>query len=178
MTIPRRQGETHAIDASATLRLRHRPLTSPPVEPSEGQAHLQRLVRRVADEDHNAFADLYDELSGGLLLDLEQTTEDPVHAAAISAATFVEVWALARFHATADTDVHVWVADIAARRTADRQSAAGIRQAHADPVHADPVPADPVPAVHARRPGARGPYARGRHDGDRTGVGGGRQRPP
>jgi DNA-directed RNA polymerase specialized sigma24 family protein len=86
------------------------------------QAHLLWLVGRIAIEDHNAFADLYDELSPDLLQELELTTADPAHAAAISAATFVEVWALARFHATPDTDVQDWIADIVARRTADRRS--------------------------------------------------------
>ena len=86
-----------------------------------GAAHLLWLVRRIAIEDHDAFADLYDALSVQLLDELRSTISDPADAETIASATFVEVWSLARFHATSDTDVYSWVRDIAARRAADRR---------------------------------------------------------
>jgi hypothetical protein len=106
------------------------PLRLPPAlpfaatEPDEplGPAELLRLVRRIAAEDRAAFADLYDALSARILCELE-STNDPVRAAAITSATFVEVWALARFHIGSDTDVHAWLTDIVARRSADRRTA-------------------------------------------------------
>ena len=92
-------------------------------EPLTLPAHLLQLVRRIAVEDHAAFAELYDALSDRLLRELESTTTDPVRAAAITRATFVEVWALARFHIGSDTDVYAWLTDIVARRSADRLAA-------------------------------------------------------
>jgi DNA-directed RNA polymerase specialized sigma24 family protein len=88
-----------------------------------GPAHLLRLVRRIALEDRTAFADLYDALAARLLRQVQASTADPVQAAAITCATFVEVWMLARGHVDPDTDVYAWITDIVGRRAADRQPA-------------------------------------------------------
>jgi len=90
---------------------------SPPVPSTV----LQRLVVRVAHKDTVAFADLYDALSPQLLGEIRSAWPSPSLAAAIVAATFVEVWTLARFHSGPGDDVEDWITDIAARRTCDRQ---------------------------------------------------------
>jgi len=102
--------------------------TAPRTDPTV----LLHLVRRIAVEDHAAFADLYDALSLPLLRELESTLRDPDRAAGITCGTFVEVWTLARFHVGANTDVHAWMTDIVARRTADRQAADRWRPDRAD----------------------------------------------
>ena len=77
-------------------------------------------MRRIADDDRDAFAELYDTLSPRLRRNLRSGSPVPVHVNAIVAATFVEVWSLARFHTAADTDVWAWITDIAARRRGER----------------------------------------------------------
>ena len=94
------------------------PAAASPLVPS---ADLQRLVVRVADKDTVAFADLYDALSPQLHGEIRSAWTSPFLATAIVAATFVEVWTLARFHSGPGDDVEVWITDIAARRTCDRQ---------------------------------------------------------
>ena len=105
--------------------VRHRDAAPP--GPATRPTNLLCLVRRIASEDHAAFAALYDALSGPLLRELRSSTSDEVDASAIASGTFVEVWSMARFHATPDTDVCAWVSDIAARRTADRRPLAAAR---------------------------------------------------
>ncbi len=82
--------------------------------------YLLALVRRVAEQDHVAFAHLYDAVAGHLLEVIHSMVPDPQRAAAVASATFVEVWLLARFHTDADADIFVWLINIAARRIADR----------------------------------------------------------
>ena len=92
--------------------------------PPGQSTYLQRLVVRVADKDKVAFADLYDALSPRLLDEIRSAAVSPLRVVALVSATFVEVWALARFHSGPGTDVEVWITDIAARRTTDRQRGA------------------------------------------------------
>jgi hypothetical protein len=87
-------------------------------------AHLLRLVRRVAQADRRAFAELYDAVAPGLGRTLVQAMPKRAAAATLSA-TFVEVWSVARFHTGADTDVGAWISGIAARRASDRTTATG-----------------------------------------------------
>jgi len=102
---------------SGHSRRRRAAAPSPPGQ----SAHLQRLVGRVADKDKVAFADLYDALSPRLFNELRSASESPLRVVALVSATFVEVWALARFHSGPGTDVEMWITDIAARRTMDRR---------------------------------------------------------
>jgi len=105
---------------SGHSRRRRAAAPSPPGQ----SAHLQRLVGRVADKDKVAFADLYDALSPRLLDEIRSASASPLRVAALVSATFVEVWALARFHTGPGNDVEVWITDIAARRTTDRRRGA------------------------------------------------------
>ena len=85
---------------------------------------LNDLVQQVADADGRAFARLYQALAPAVARDLRPAMPDPADAAAVIAATFVEVWWLARFHAAAGTDVPAWVMAVARRRAWDRIGAA------------------------------------------------------
>ena len=118
--------------------LRHR--DAAPLGPATGPTNLLCLVRRIASEDHAAFAALYDALSAPLLRELRSSTSDEVDASAIASGTFVEVWSMARFHATPDTDVCAWVSDIAARRTADRRPLAAARSRAGARTHGPDAP--------------------------------------
>jgi DNA-directed RNA polymerase specialized sigma24 family protein len=71
------------------------------------------LVARVALADRPAFVRLYAMLSAQVMIDIGRILPDPEDAAAVTRATFVEVWWLAQFHAQPDTDVPAWIARIA-----------------------------------------------------------------
>ena len=77
-------------------------------------------MRRVAHADKRAFTQLYNELAPDVAAELRVAAPDPADAAAITSATFVEVWWLARFHTAQDTDVSAWVTGIAGRRAGER----------------------------------------------------------
>jgi hypothetical protein len=85
-----------------------------------GPAHLLCLVRRVADRDRVAFADLCDRLFVRVLRAARSGVPDSESSAAVVVATLMEVWWMARFHAAPGTDVHAWLDDIVSRRVADR----------------------------------------------------------
>jgi len=84
---------------------------------SDRSSHLVSLVRRVADEDRAAFAELHGRLAARLTEHLRSAALTPRFAKAIVAATFVEVWWLARYHTDPQTDVFAWLTAIAQRRT-------------------------------------------------------------
>jgi DNA-directed RNA polymerase specialized sigma24 family protein len=100
---------------------------------------LQRLVVRIAGKDTIAFAELYDAVSSKLYSEIRSMLTSPARAAGVLAATFVEAWALARFHAGTQDDAEAWITDIAVRRTMDRQFAGDShRWAEAAADHAAP----------------------------------------
>ena len=113
------------------------------------QADLLRLVCRVARKDNAAFVALYDLLAATLLNDLRSTMTDlaVAEADAITAATFIEVWSLARYHTGSDTDVYAWMTNIAARRAADRWSSQREGQPPAHGVDKTGGPANPRRAM-------------------------------
>jgi hypothetical protein len=91
----------------------------PPLEPDVSPERLQWLIRRISDDDRDAFVELFDHLSGRLFDALRHRLPSPYLAAAIVTATFVEVWWLAGFHAGQDSDVVAWMDRIAQRRIAE-----------------------------------------------------------
>jgi DNA-directed RNA polymerase specialized sigma24 family protein len=100
-------------------------------------------VARVALADRSAFGRLYAMLSAQVMVDVGRVLPDPTDAVAVTRATFVEVWCLARFHAERDTDVPAWIARIAQRRATDRRSLA--TRSESGPV------ADTPQAISSRR---------------------------
>ena len=91
----------------------------PTLGPCGGAEHLRWLIRQIADDNRNAFAELFDHVSGPVSRWLHSQLSDPVRAAGIIAGTFVEVWWLAGGHVAADTDVLAWINEVVRRRLAD-----------------------------------------------------------
>lgn len=95
---------------------------------------LLSLLRRVAREDREAFADLHNTLSPLVHERLRAVTPSTGITGGIVAATFIEVWWHARYHVAPDSDVVGWVTEIADRRMGDWQR-------DCDPVRTDlPAP--------------------------------------
>ena len=85
---------------------------------------MRWLVRRIADDDRDAFCELFDRCSGPVWLYLGRQVVDPYRAAGVFAGTFVEVWWLAGCHVGQGTDVLAWIEQIVRRRVADSRPAA------------------------------------------------------
>jgi DNA-directed RNA polymerase specialized sigma24 family protein len=87
---------------------------------------LAALVGRVAQADRDAFTRMYETLSPAVITSLRGALLNPADVTAVAAATFIEVWWLARHHTDRATDVYAWVIGIATRRTSEhlRSSAA------------------------------------------------------
>ena len=81
---------------------------------------LDTLLHRVACADCSALAELYRIVSADIRVQVEKTVPDPGDVNAVIAATFVEVWWLARGHAASHPDVRAWIQAIASRRSSDR----------------------------------------------------------
>jgi hypothetical protein len=87
---------------------------------------LDTLLHRAACADCSAIAELYRIVSADIRAQVEQTVPDPGDVNAVMAATFVEVWWLARGHAASHPDVRAWIRAIASRRSSERtRSGAG-----------------------------------------------------
>ena len=97
---------------------------------SRNRRALIALVRRVARGDERAFARLYDRLAPAVSDRIAAAVPDPADVAAITSATFVEAWWLARFHSAAGADVPAWIMSIASRRAGER--IAGLRAGTGD----------------------------------------------
>jgi hypothetical protein len=76
------------------------------------------LVRLIATASRPALAELYDTLSAAVREEITPLLPAD-DAAAVTRATFVEVWFMARLHLT-DPDVVAWIAGIARRRAGER----------------------------------------------------------
>jgi hypothetical protein len=90
----------------------------------DGPERLRWLVRRIADNDRDAFCELFDRCSGLVSRRLRHQVSDLHRAAGVLAGTFVEVWWLAGAHVDPATDVAMWIEEIVQRRVADSRPAA------------------------------------------------------
>jgi hypothetical protein len=84
-----------------------------------GADRLRWLLRRVADDDHGAFHELFHRVSGPVSSRVRRQVPDPLRVSGVVAGTFVEVWWLAGCHVDPDTDVMAWINKIVRRRVAD-----------------------------------------------------------
>jgi DNA-directed RNA polymerase specialized sigma24 family protein len=84
-----------------------------------GAYRLRWLLRRVADDDRDAFGELFHRVSGPVSSRVRRQVPDPIRAAGVVAGTFVEVWWLAGCHVDPDTEVMAWINNIVRRRVAD-----------------------------------------------------------
>jgi hypothetical protein len=80
------------------------------------------LVRRIADNDRDAFGELFDRVAAPMSNAVSRKVPDPVRVAGIVAGALVEVWWLAGGHVDPDTDVPAWITGIVNRRVGDSES--------------------------------------------------------
>jgi DNA-directed RNA polymerase specialized sigma24 family protein len=109
----------HHVSAARAVRLRE----AAALGPGGGEDHLRWLVRRVADNDRAAFAELFYRVSGAMSNGLHRQIPDLDRVAGVVAGTFVEVWWLAGGHVDPGTDVMAWLHQIVRRRLADSRPA-------------------------------------------------------
>ena len=109
---------TRRGSSPAAVRLRE--FTSP--GPRDGPERLRWLIRRIAADDRDAFAELFDRCADLVLHRLRRQV-DQHRIAGVLAGTFVEVWWLAGCHLDPDTDVMAWIDEIVQRRVADSRPA-------------------------------------------------------
>jgi hypothetical protein len=102
------------------------------VTPHDDPERLRWLIRRIADDDHDAFAELFDRCSGLVSRLLDRQVSDRNRAAGVLAGTFVEVWWLAGCRVAPETDVMAWIDKIVQRRVADSRPSV--------PASANPAP--------------------------------------
>lgn len=93
-------------------------LTSFRCEPSPDVCN--RLVKRVAARDRDAFRSLYRRLVPRVYRQVEAGLGNSMSAVTVTKAVFVEVWRLAPVSTAWHDDVIGWLSVIAARRTAER----------------------------------------------------------
>jgi hypothetical protein len=86
--------------------------------PRGGPERLRWLIRRIADDDRDAFVELFDHCSGLISRRLRRQVPDRHRVAGVFAGAFIEVWWLAGCHVDPDTDVMVWIDEILQRRVA------------------------------------------------------------
>ncbi|WP_426503057.1 hypothetical protein ACPPVO_36300 [Dactylosporangium sp. McL0621] len=87
---------------------------------------------RIAREDRAAFARLHSQLRPTLAVRVATVPLGPADVAAVTNATFIEVWRLAGRCPEYQTDVLYWVHTIAARRAVDRRHARMARASEDD----------------------------------------------
>jgi RNA polymerase sigma-70 factor, ECF subfamily len=78
--------------------------------------HLRSLTDSVSRGSREAFATLFDHTHVAVRAGIDERLSDPLSAAAVFAATYIEVWWLAGCHNGPDTDVIGWINHIAQRR--------------------------------------------------------------
>ena len=97
-----------------------RPLGHRPDEPPTEAAELAELVRRSAEGDQDAFAELYDRTSRrvhGVVWRVLRSTD---HAAEVTQEVYTEVWRQAARYEAPKGSVLAWVSTMAHRRAVDR----------------------------------------------------------
>ncbi|MEU8655353.1 hypothetical protein [Actinoplanes philippinensis] len=82
-------------------------------------AHLNALMDPISRGSRDAFVTLFDHTRGAVRAGIDSRLREPQAAAAIFAATYVEVWWLAGCHTGHDEDVLTWIDRIAERRSAE-----------------------------------------------------------
>jgi hypothetical protein len=91
---------------------------------ADGRGRLHNLVGRIAVGDRPAFRCLYAFLVMGVWRAAIRELPRPVDAQAVTRATFVEVWYLARHHVDqSHDDASAWITAITARHVGERRRA-------------------------------------------------------
>ena len=79
----------------------------------------QPTVAAISRGSRDAFVALFDRTAGVVRAELASRLPDPARAAAVFAATYVEVWWLAGCHSGPEFDAEKWIRRILDRRIAD-----------------------------------------------------------
>jgi hypothetical protein len=87
--------------------------------------HLNALIGPISRGSRDAFVTLFDHTRGAVRAGIDSRLRDPQSAAAVFAATYVEVWWLAGCHTGPGVDVLAWIDRIAERRSAEAGPAPG-----------------------------------------------------
>jgi len=88
-----------------------------------GPDALGRLVCRIAVGDRSAFRHLYGFLALSVWHAATERLPDPADALAVTRATFLDIWHLARYHDPYREHVRDWIASIIEGRAGDRRHA-------------------------------------------------------
>lgn len=89
------------------------------VASDESSPELEPLMRKVALGDRDAFAAVFDALSGAVYGVALRVARDPALAEEIAQETFLDVWRRATRYDPARASVRTWVTTIAHRRAVD-----------------------------------------------------------
>jgi hypothetical protein len=81
--------------------------------------HLSALMAPISRGSRDAFVTLFDHTRGTVRAGINSRLRDPHSAAAVFAATYVEVWWLAGSHTDPEVDVIAWIDRIVDRRSAE-----------------------------------------------------------
>jgi hypothetical protein len=81
--------------------------------------HLSALMDPISRGSRDAFVTLFDHTRDTVRAGIDSRLRDPQSAAAVFAATYVEVWWLAGCHTGPDVDVIAWIDRIVERRSAE-----------------------------------------------------------
>lgn len=111
--------------------------------PEETVAPATAVMRRVAQGDEDAFAELYDMVAPGVYGMTRRILRNPAQAEEVAQEVLVEVWRTARRYDPAKGSVLTWVMTMAHRRAVDRvrSEEAMQRRNERAGVEAHPIPA-------------------------------------
>ncbi|GAA2864221.1 hypothetical protein Acy02nite_71850 [Actinoplanes cyaneus] len=109
--------------------------------------HLRSLMDPISRGDRDAFVTLFDHTRAAVRATIDEELQDPQCAAAVFAATYVEVWWLAGCHIGSGTDVVGWINRIAERRSAEEQPCPASASSAPEPAIGDAVDAQHLRAL-------------------------------
>jgi hypothetical protein len=98
--------------------------------------HLSALMDPISRGSRDAFVTLFDHTRGAVRAGIGARLRDPQSAAAVFAATYVEVWWLAGCHTGPDVDVIAWIDSIVERRSTEARPDPGLPAPSTEPADA------------------------------------------
>ncbi|MBF6170936.1 ECF RNA polymerase sigma factor SigK [Nocardia blacklockiae] len=102
------------------MRARDTAGTVPTDDVTDTDATLRALIERVAEGDEQAFADLYDLISGPVLGIVTRILRDRARSEEVTQEVLLEIWLKAPKFVRQDGNVMAWAVTMAHRRAIDR----------------------------------------------------------
>ncbi|WP_228823010.1 ECF RNA polymerase sigma factor SigK [Nocardia blacklockiae] len=102
------------------IRARDTAGTVPTDDVTDTDATLRALIERVAEGDEQAFADLYDLISGPVLGIVTRILRDRARSEEVTQEVLLEIWLKAPKFVRQDGNVMAWAVTMAHRRAIDR----------------------------------------------------------